>query len=142
MPRLTKRAVENASPQAKAHYIWDDQIGGFGVKVLPNGQRRYLVESRVGGGGRDAPQRWQVLGSHGAITCDQARDLARQIIAAVARGSDPQGDRLLSREAPTMSDLWARYEQEHLPRKKASSAKDDQQKWVSYIRPALAKKGS
>jgi integrase len=140
MPRLTKRIVDALAPSpAGAVYAWDDQLSGFGVKVLPSGSRRYIVKYRIGSGGRQAPQRWLTLGAHGAITCDQARDMAQQALAAVARGEDPQGDRLAGRQAPTVADLWARYEGEQLPLKKASTAKDDRRRWREIVEPQLGR---
>jgi integrase len=140
MPRLTKRVIDAIAPSpAGAVYAWDEQLAGFGVKVLPSGSRRYVLKYRIGGGGRQAPQRWLTLGSHGAITCDQARDMAQQALAAVARGEDPQGDRLAKRLAPTVADLWARYEAEQLPLKKASTAGDDKRRWREIIQPQLGR---
>ena len=117
MPRLTKRLVETIEVATAPVYAWDDQLAGFGVKVLPSGRRKYVCKYRLGGGraGRD---RWYLIGTHGQITCDQAREMAMQILSAVARGQDPQSTRLAAREAPTLSDLWNRYSTEHLPRKK------------------------
>ena len=89
MARITKRAVEAVEPTAKPTFPWDDQLPGVGVKVLPNGLRRYLVKYRAGGGGRAAAQRWYTLGTHGAITAEQARGLAQQVLASVARGGRP-----------------------------------------------------
>lgn len=140
MPRLTKRFVEAIEPADKPTHIWDDQLSGFGVRVLPNGHRRYLVKYRTGGGGRTAPQRWYLLGTHGAITCEQARDLAQQVLAVVARGDDPQADKFAFRAAPTVTDLWQRYETDHLPHKKPTSASDDRQKWRDRIAPYLGSK--
>jgi hypothetical protein len=108
MPRLTKRLVETLEVGKAPVYAWDDQLAGFGVKVLPSGRRKYVCKYRVGGG-RKARDRWFLIGSHGQITCDQARDMAVQILSAVARGEDPQSDRLGGREAPTLFDLWNRY---------------------------------
>ncbi len=138
--KLTKRTVEAAQPADKPTFLWDDQLSGFGLKVLPTGQRRYIVKYRVGAGGRTAQQRWITLGTHGAITAEQARDLATQALAAVARGEDPQGDKFTTRTAPTMTDLWTRYESDHLPHKKPTSQRDDQQKWRDVIGPRLGKR--
>jgi hypothetical protein len=138
MPRLTKRSVEAIPVGSKRTHAWDDQLAGFGVRVLPNGRRRYVVKYRVGGG-RQARQRWYQLGAHGQITCEQARDRAVQILAAVGRGEDPQGSRKTDRSAPTIGDLWVNYQTQHLPRKKASSAVDDIQKARDYILPSLGK---
>ncbi|MGC1576300.1 MAG: tyrosine-type recombinase/integrase [Beijerinckiaceae bacterium] len=134
--KLTKRTVEGIEPASGPVYAWDDQLAGFGVKVLPNGKRKYLAKYRVGGG-RTGRARWLQLGAHGTITCEQARELATQALAAAARGEDPQGLRERLRRGSTVRDLWNRYETEHLPRKKASSAADDRQKARDHILPAL-----
>lgn len=138
--RITKRTVEAEATSDKPVFLWDDQVPGFGVKVLPTGQRRYIVKYRVGAGGRTAQQRWLTLGTHGVITADQARALAKEALAAVARGEDPQAGKFTARTAPTMADLWGRYEADHLPRKKPSSQRDDSQKWRDIIGPGLAKR--
>jgi len=138
MPKLTKRVVEAIAPGDKPVFLWDDMLPGFGLKVLPGGQRRYVVKYRAGAGGRTAQQRWATVGTHGAITCDQARDLAQQLLAAVARGEDPQADKFSARSAPTMTVLWARYETEHLPGKKPTSRRDDLQKWRDIIEPRFS----
>ncbi len=65
--------------------------------------------------------------------------MATQALAAVARGEDPQAGKLTARTAPTMADLWTRYETDHLPQKKLSSQRDDLQKWRDIIGPELAK---
>ncbi len=139
MPRLTKRLVETVEVGKAPVYAWDDQLAGFGVKVLPSGRRKYVCKYRVGGGraGRD---RWYLIGAHGQITCDQAREMAMQILSAVARGEDPQSNRMAAREAPTLLDVWNRYSAEHLPRKKTSSGIDDNQKARDYILPRLGRR--
>lgn len=136
MPHLTKRLVETIEVSTAPVYAWDEVLAGFGVKVLPSGRRKYVCKYRVGGGraGRD---RWYLIGTHGQITCHQAREIAMQILSAVARGEDPQSDRLATREAPTVLDLWARYSSEHLPRKKTASGVNDNQKARDYILPRL-----
>ena len=140
MTKITKRTVEAVEPAATPVFLWDDQLPGFGVKVLPNGQRRYLVKYRAGGGGRTAPQRWYTLGAHGGITAEQACDLAQQVLASVARGDDPQGDKFAFREAPTMAELWERYVTNHLPMKKRTSQMDDRQKWRDYVEPKIGRR--
>ncbi|HZM08122.1 MAG TPA: tyrosine-type recombinase/integrase [Methylocella sp.] len=139
MPRLAKRLVETIAVATAPVYAWDDQLAGFGVKVLPSGRRKYVCKYRVGGG-REGRDRWYLIGTHGQLTCDQAREMAMQILSAVARGQDPQSDRMAAREAPTLSDLWNRYSTEHLPRKKPSSSIDDNQKARDYILPRLGRR--
>lgn len=138
MPKLTKSLVEAVEPEAERPvYMWDSQLAGFGVKVLASGARKYLVKYRASGGGRAAPQRWLTLGRHGALTCEGARELARQALAAVARGDDPQGDKELRRQAARMRDLWERFAAEQLPLKKPSTAQDYAWQWQEIIAPAF-----
>src|SRR5260221_2902814 len=106
MPRLTKSTVEAVPVDMKRPgFLWDDQIPGFGVKVLPTGARRYVFKYRAGAGGRAAAQRRLTVGTHGAITCDQAREIAREAAAAVARGEDPQEDKNQRRRRPPLHNL-------------------------------------
>ena len=141
MPRLTKRTVEAVPVDVlRPTYEWDDQLPAFGMKVLPSGSRRYILKYRAGAGGRSATQRWVTLGTHGAITCDQARDLAQKILAAVAKDDDPQEQKFNQRNAPRLSDIWHRFENEQLPLKKPSTTKDYRQLWRDVIEPELGNK--
>lgn len=138
MPKLTKSLVEaiELEPERPV-YLWDSQLSGFGIKVLPSGTRKYLVKYRPNGGGRAAPQRWLTLGKHGALTCEQARDMARQALAAVARGEDPQGDKASNRKAARMRDVWDRFATEQLPLKKPSTARDYRRQGEEVIGPTF-----
>lgn len=138
MPKLTKKLVDALEPCiGRPAFCWDSQLSGFGVKVLENGNRKYVVKYRAGGGGRGAQQRWLTLGAHGAITCEQARSLAQQALAAVSRGEDPQSEKLKRRSAPTMRDVWARFAAEQLPLKKPSTARNYERQWRDIIEPAF-----
>ena len=47
MPKLTKRVVEAVTPDHKKSVkIWDSEIKGFGVIILPSGRRTYCVDYR------------------------------------------------------------------------------------------------
>jgi hypothetical protein len=46
MPKLTKRFVEDVKPTAADQVIFDDDVAGFGLRVLPSGVRSYLVQYR------------------------------------------------------------------------------------------------
>lgn len=140
MPKLIKRIVDATVPDpSKPVFVWDDELHGFGLKVLPTGVKRYIAKYRAGGGGRRAPQRWVTVGTHGTITCEEARRAARQVLAAVDRGEDPQSEKLARRTAPTVTDLWERYVADQLPLKKPSTAKDYRQRWNDIIEPNLGR---
>jgi hypothetical protein len=63
MPKLTKRVVEGLSPEAKDLFMWDDQLPGFGVRVLPSGIRSYVLQYRNAHG----RSRRFTIGRHGPV---------------------------------------------------------------------------
>ena len=48
--RLTKRAVDQATPEPKRYTLWDTELKGFGLVVQPSGVKSYIVRYRIGGG--------------------------------------------------------------------------------------------
>lgn len=135
MPKLTKTLIDTLDANnGKPLYLWDS-VAGFGVKALPTGKKVFVVKYRINGGGRKAQQRWQTLGKFGTLTVDQARQLATQILAEVARGVDPQGNKLATRVAPRMQDVWDRFETDELPSKKAATQRDYKAQWQNVIQP-------
>lgn len=140
MARISKRTVDELHADGdKPAFLWDDQLNGFGAKALPSGAKRYVVKYRTNGGGRTAPQRWLTLGAHGQITPDQARSLAQQALAAVARGEDPQGAKFQQRTAPTLQDVWTRFASEHLARKKPDTRREYVSQWTDLISPKFGR---
>lgn len=136
MAKLTKREIDALSAVGDSPaYLWDDAVPGFGIKALPSGSKRFILKYRADGGGRSARQRWLTIGTYGPITLDQARDLARQAHAEIARGGDPQGRKSSLRAAPTLNDVWSRFEAEELPRKKALTQRDYRAIWNDVICP-------
>lgn len=65
MPRLTKRIVEGATPKVKEYYLWDEDIPGLGLRVLPSGRKQYIVQYRAGRRSRRIS-----LGPHTVLTAD------------------------------------------------------------------------
>ena len=135
MPKLTKTIVEKAPTKRQSDYfIWDTKLPGFGLRVYPSGIRKYVVQYRA----RDNRQRRAVIGPHGVLTVENARDIARQMLAAVKQGSDPAAERKSAREAPTVRDLSRDYLDRHaVPNKRPSSVADDEAMLSRVILPKL-----
>ena len=75
MPKLTKRAVDAAEIREREYFIWDEDLPGFGLRVLPSGRKRYVVQYRAGRRSRRIS-----LGASTVLTCEKARDRAITII--------------------------------------------------------------
>lgn len=81
MPKLTKRSVEGLEPRNTDYLVFDSELPGFGVRVMPSGRKSYLVQYRSGGRTRRL-----ALGWHGALTAEEARKEAMSRLGEVAKG--------------------------------------------------------
>src|SRR5829696_1148798 len=97
--RLTKRVVDAAVPRAERFHLWDSELAGFGLRIEASGTKTFVVRYRAEGGGRNAPRRFMTVGRYGALTPDEARSKARQILGSVATGHDPAAERSAKRTA-------------------------------------------
>ena len=52
--RLTKRVVDAVAgaPRDKPFILYDSELAGFGLRVMPSGSCSWIVEYRPGAGGR------------------------------------------------------------------------------------------
>jgi Arm DNA-binding domain len=92
MAKITKRAVDALqSMSGRDVFIWDSELRGFGVRVKPSGVRTFLIQYR----NVEGRTRRLVLGQYGALTPENARDLAREKLAGVAKGEDPSPSDML-----------------------------------------------
>lgn len=82
--RISKVAVDGATPRPSRYTLWDQEFPGFGLRVEPSGSKSYVIRYRANGGGRGAPERLMTLGRHGVLTPDAARKLARTRLSEVA----------------------------------------------------------
>ncbi|HOF41879.1 MAG TPA: site-specific integrase [Candidatus Hydrogenedentes bacterium] len=132
--KILKTTVEGVKPGAKDVLVWDTEIKGFGCKVTPAGRRVYVYNYRS----PDGRMRRINLGTHGTITADAARELARERGDMVAKGIDPLETKAAARVAPTVSALCDEYLERHARlHKKARSVADDEGYIERYIKPRL-----
>lgn len=133
MPKLTKRAVDALQPEAKDYFVWDDQIAGFGIRVMPSGAKTYQAQYRKGGRTRRVS-----IGRHGNVTVDEARKLAKEIMGQVAKGENPAEEISQHRKAPTIAALCERFFDAHAKERcKPSTQKEYRRAIDLFIVPAL-----
>ncbi len=111
--KVMKRSVDALKATGVRYVVWDTELSGFGVRVGATGGKTYILKYRVGGG-RAGRVRWGVLGQHGALTPDQARDIAQGWAAEVAAGGDPAGEKIAKRKSLTVAELMADYLKNHV----------------------------
>ncbi len=133
MPKLTKRSVEAAVPKGRDHFLWDDDLSGFGLRVFASGKRSYLVQYKAAGRTRRV-----TIGPHGPITAEQARKRALVLLGEAKSGGDPAEERAGDR---TVAQLAERYMNEWASRhKKPRSAEEDARNLRLHVLPALGRR--
>lgn len=133
MPKLTKRLIDAIEPEGSETFIWDSEIPGFGLRVLPSGRKGYVVQFRAGRRSRRIS-----LGPSTVLTCEQARNRAIAIVAAARNGEDPAAERDAGRKTITVRELAERFDREHIAiRVKASTAGEYRRNLRRFILPAL-----
>src|SRR5690606_32997046 len=144
LAKLTKRLIDGLEPKASDYFEWDDELPGFGVRVWPTGRKVYVAQYRAG-----VRTRRVKVGTHGPLTVDEARKEAKGILGDVARGEDPQEDRVTRRKSLTVSQLCDNYlaaaERGLImgkggKAKKASTLYTDRGRIDRHIRPLLGNK--
>ena len=85
MARLSKTAVAKLSQGGDAGIHWDDDLGGFGLRIYPSGVAAYIIDYQLKG---SRAKRRVVLGKVAAISFAQARERAQEALAAARRGID------------------------------------------------------
>jgi integrase len=120
MPKLTKTFIDSIEPPATGYVVeWDDELRGFGVRVMSSGTVTYIANYRT----RAGLQRRISIGRHGPLSPQQARKQAIRMLGEVANEHDPLGEREEARREPTFRYLAEEYIKRHAIKKK--SGKED-----------------
>lgn len=96
--KITKRSVDVAIPSANQTFLWDTEVKGFGLKILPSGKRTYIFQYRTGG--RESATQRFTIGEHGSPwTPDLARKEALRLAGLIRQGVDPREEQRQRRKA-------------------------------------------
>lgn len=133
MAKLSKRVVDAAEVGPKTRFLWDGELAGFGLCILPSGKKTYVVQYRAGRRSRRV-----AIGRHGTLAPDEARRRARELLGRVAAGEDPAAEAKKNRHAPTVAELTGRFLSEHAAlRCKPVTVREYRRVIELYINPGL-----
>ena len=133
MPKLTKRHIDALPAREKEYFVWDDQLKGFGVRVYPNGGKRYVAQAFR----RGKTIRVQI-GRYEALAFEQAKARARQAVADIDDGRNPDNEKETERLSPTIAQLAERFLEQYVPHHCKPRTQVEYRHAVNrYILPAL-----
>jgi integrase len=144
--KLTIRTVDALDPPAENQVVyWDSEIRGLGVRILPSGLKTFILQYR----NAEGIKRRTNLGRYGVMTVEQARNLAKIKLGAVAAGEDPADEARQIRSGMTVAEMCDWYLTEaragnilgRMNRPiKASSLAMDESRIKTHIKPLLGKR--
>ncbi|MAF61688.1 MAG: integrase [Blastomonas sp.] len=144
--KLNKRSVDSLLPPSKGQAVlWDTEVRGYGVRVLPSGTKTFILQYR----NPEGIQRRINIGRYGVLTVDQARDQAKLFLASVIKGEDPADETRRARKGMTVAEMCEWYLAEaragnilgRMNRPiKASSLDMDESRIKTHIIPLLGKR--
>lgn len=127
--RLTKTAID--ALRFGDRPIYDDLVTGLHVKASRT-KKSFNLYYRTKAGDERRP----MLGDCGVLSIAEAREIARDMLAAVAKGGDPAADRKKAKEEPIINDLWLVCEREVWNRR-TDWDKEAKRLYHAHIKPRL-----
>ncbi len=102
---LSQRRVDALKPRKSAYDVRDRELKGFGVRVLPSGNKRYFIHSQHNG-----CRVWKIVGQSGSIGVDVARERAKVMLASIRNENDEAATVLPDTPFETVADeVFRRY---------------------------------
>lgn len=140
MPKITKRIVDALEPSddGKDALLWDSELRGFGVRVMPSGVKSYIIKYRT----IEGRQRKMTIGRVGVLTTEEARNLAREKLTEAMKGGDPAGERQEMRKSMTIAELCDLYLPEAHRRLKPQSYRSVESIVRIHIKPLIGNRAA
>jgi integrase len=111
-------------------FLRDTELRGFAVRVTP-GSKSFVLEREIHGRVRRL-----TIGRYGALTVEQARNRARELLGEIAKGHDPAEARRQRRQSMTFGELERLYLERHAVHKKSKGNDVGMfNKWLADWRP-------
>lgn len=134
--KLGKQVVDALKPTDKRYLVWDSNLRGFGVLVLPSGIKSFVLQYRT----LEGREHRLTIAQYGTMTPDEARKAATNMLAMVSNGKDPAQDRQKLRKSPTINDMLDRYLKEYVAiHNKAKTHKEVARLVERLVRPRMGR---
>ena len=78
---LTQARIDALTPRKTVRNVRDGALKGFGIRVLPSGAKRFFIHTQ-----KDGRRIWKIVGDANTVNLDEARRLARDLIASMRTG--------------------------------------------------------
>ncbi|MGM0489634.1 MAG: tyrosine-type recombinase/integrase [Planctomycetota bacterium] len=104
--RLSREVIKRLKPPTDAdrYYVYDSKQNGLGVAVTKAGGKTFYLYRKIA----RRPERIR-LGRWPEINCQQARDMAAEIIGQVATGHNPVEQRRIAKLSPTLKQAFEEF---------------------------------
>ncbi len=137
MTHLTDKLVRDlvTPPKGSQTIERDDLVTGFGVRRSSTGSTAFFLNYVIAG-----RERRITIGGYPAWGVAAARERAKDLRRQVDAGEDPLDQKEQARAELTVAELWAQYAVEVLPRKAASSQRNERSMWDRLILPVVGRK--
>ncbi|MBQ2262878.1 MAG: tyrosine-type recombinase/integrase [Loktanella sp.] len=134
--RVSDKLVRDLQAPVRGNRItYDAKLSGFGVRITSAGRRSFVLNYYFKG-----RERRITIGSYPEWTVLAAKKRAEEYKLQVANGVDPLEVRETEYSAPTVRDLFDRYDKQNLPKLAPRSAADIRSMFNKIILPKLGAK--
>lgn len=108
--KLTIRSIEQLQAKDKDYIVFDSDLPGFGIRIMPSGKKFFLIQYR-----RHGRTRRVMIGQYGIVAAEVARKEAMRMLGNVRGGeADPAAIRDRERQSATVKELGERFLKEHV----------------------------
>lgn len=115
MPKLIKSLIDNSLSKGKDYIVWDNEIKGFGCRILPSGKKTYVFHYRAP---LTKKSSYVKIGIHGNLTVDEARTKAKRLAFFISSEIDPKEQKkkavIDSKMSMSFKEFWEVFTEKHI----------------------------
>lgn len=131
--RISDKLIKSLVPPSSGNKIThDDRIYGFGIRITATGYRAFILNYHFKG-----RERRITIGQYPTWKVPAAIKQAQEYKLLIANGTDPLEKRETEYSAPTVYEMWERYQRDYLSKLAIRSQKDQSAMFRKSILPRL-----